>query len=341
MIPKVFIFYFSLVFCATHSSLIAESEFSLGEFQEQILSKQRNRKGDYIRIKLTPIHDIPSRKLLKDMKLMDETAFILFWYSYGYLVKLTTKTTGWSFINAITTEKGQGRAIFKEMKEGFFMHLNKTLLEEMVSTNRNLSAEEKKELLYQAMDLYYSRFHSIWIRIAKPTGTERFDNLRPTFSFLLRVINQTIYDSLNFTFVQIFDNLFNPDDKILYSYKRQFHYLAQILSKDENENRGLRWVANHNNPFFIFTYFYYYDFLPDRKATFLKYIITKDEIRIREFELVLKDFQKMLNYSFKLKNNKLKFAPNFKSPFPPQVMETAELKSIISKIISKLVLFCF
>jgi hypothetical protein len=117
--------------------------------------------------------------------------------------------------------------------------------------------------------------------------------------------------------------------------------LAEILFNDDSECWGLPWLAE-KDPYFILFFFY-----NNRKdlpmlGTFLLDIQNKDEDPSSAFlhvESALK-FDKNLNF-YVNEYHSLVFLPNFKSPFPPELMGVKELKSVISKIISKLVRYCF
>jgi hypothetical protein len=139
-------------------------------------------------------------------------------------------------------------------------------------------------------------------------------------------------------FGKIIGLLDDPSKKdLVYIYKMQFCELVDILMSDVNENWGLWWISNHKNLLFIFTLIYYRRHAPDRLSTFLQTINSNRDIN---FQIVLHQMLKLMRYKFRLKGEELIFEPDFKSPFPPHIMGDDELKSVLSKIISKLLKFC-
>jgi hypothetical protein len=317
MIRKFLILFFVLI--------NGTSQSSLEELEEAILFTHRDN-----------YEKIPAKKFLKDIQLMSDFAFILLWYSYGCHKNLSpSRATGLNFINKVSKKKNRGEIIFGEMRANYEKFLGEKVLKELLLPDSKVSKAKKEELLNDAIALYQGKFRSIWMRIVKP-GSEKFDDLRQMFSLFQMAIEIGIYESLDFVFREIFRN-FNVLDKqkLVYVYKKQFYALSALLSNNLDENWGLRWVANHHNPYFIITYFYYQRYLPDIGYTFLKCFLKYADNRKRDFQTIIE----ILNYKFYLGDQKLKFYPDFKNPFP-HIIGDDELKAIIDKIVSKARILC-
>jgi hypothetical protein len=266
---------------------------------------------------------------------MKDFPFILLWYSYGSHRPLAYKATGCNFFHDIS---GIGESIFRVMKGNYEKYLNEMLLKELLSSD--ITIAEKEELLSDAMALYFGKFRSIWRRIVKP-GSEKFDALEKTFSFYRKAINIGIYGSLELVYKKVYQTLDASNGELLLIYKKLFQSMAKLLSTDEKEGWGLRWLAHREDPYFIVFYFCYLKFSPHLDYTFFKGLKKKGKNREFEFDTAMDVLRKNMKLNFQLKYRKVEFAPDFKSPFPPEIMETDELKSVIATLVSKLLLFCF
>jgi hypothetical protein len=214
-------------------------------------------------------------------------------------------------------------------------YLEEKILKEFLSAK--ITKAEKEALLAKAMSLYHGKFYSIWRRLSLLD----FDKLPLIFSFLQRAINKDIYELLDFAFNESVKKLDKNNIETIYAYKNQFHWLAQFLSIDESENWGFRRISEHSNPRFILCYFMYQRHLPSR-YTIVGDLQDRYESHSDYFNHVLEILREKLDNKFNLKDPKekeLKFDPNFKSPFPPEILATDELQIVLSKIFSKL--FCY
>jgi hypothetical protein len=332
MIASLLFFIIAMVYGDKRSLQSADSNFSIKELEEKIISDLRRNE---LSLSPVPITRFSPKIFLKNIGLMDDCPFVLLWHSYGNRIWHQSRATGRKFLREISKD---GRYIFKEMKDNYEKYLIGTLLKEFLSSNSDVSKEDKVEVLFKAMELYYGKFHSIWVKIVEPRS-ETFDDLKATFSFLYQAIHTSIFDLIESGFEKIMGVLEDPSKKdLLYTYKKQYCELVDILAINDNENWGLRWISNQKNSLLIFTFFYYHRCAPDRNSTFLQNIMKTRKI---DFKIVLDQILKMMNHNFVLKGNELKFEPDFKSPFSPQIMGVDELKSVLSKIISKLLKFCF
>jgi hypothetical protein len=271
---------------------------------------------------------------LIDIEFMDETAFILLWYLYGGPEPLCPRATNWNLIKELNER------MFKTMKENYFRYLSEMVLKELLSTNPENTKDVKEELLLQAISLYQRRFRSIWMRI--PRKTEKFDDLKEIFLIYQKVIDFGIYYSLKYLFKELNANLESTKNNgfLLYSLKQHFYQLALFLSEDENENWGLRWIANQKDPLLILAYFYYLECPPGRFQTFLLEIKRKRQSPRRFFNFGFYFLKRKLKYQLDVVGDKLIFFPDFQNTFPSHIMQSHELETVITKIISKLLNFC-
>jgi hypothetical protein len=332
MIAGLVIFFIFWVTDASKSSQLADLQSPLEELQEQILSIHRDPNKDRVIIVEKRRAARNPKKFLKEMALMGDFPFILYWYSYGNLIFVSD--TDWCLFREITIQKNLEKSIFEAMKVNYSRYLNERVLKDLLSTNPEVSEAEKEELLSDAMALYYGMFRSIWIRLVKP-GSEKFDDLQPTFTFYRKILYLGIYDSLDLIFSEMFRNINNPDDKLLFNYKKQFHMLVGVLSDYEIECGGLKWVADHKDPHFILSFFYYLRFLPTLDYTFIKKLRPTAETRAIDFEIVLGIIRRLMKFKFDLKGRQLIFYKDFKSPFPGDKLGNDAMISTIFKIISK------
>jgi hypothetical protein len=114
---------------------------------------------------------------------------------------------------------------------------------------------------------------------------------------------------------------------------------VQLHATDYCDNGGLRWIADHRNPYFILAYFYYLGYRPNDR-TFLQDIREKNEERWQVFKGVLDNIKVFMKNKFHITRGKLVFDTDFKNPFQTQIMEVEELKKVIHQIVSKLLIFC-
>jgi hypothetical protein len=340
MIAKYFILFISLVYGANQILRITNSTFLLEEVRQKIVRNHRNRKNDHYSLNISYINSVPTKEFLQGINLWEDCPFIIFWYSFGFCVGLSSRATGVNFIHDIT-DQGIGASIFDEMKDNYTRYMRRRLLQDLLAPDSEISKNDKEELLSLAMSLYYERFQSIWARIVRP-GTEKFDNLKPTFSFYERAHILGIYGSLGFSFRKIFRNPDAIDQILYYTYEKQFYYLVEYLSNNRNENWGLRWVSKHKNPYFILCFFHFLEYHPV-SCPFLKKVMEKNDDRKYEFKMILNMFGRRMGFEFDItEDGKLVFPlpKDFKNPFPSSIMEDDELKLVLTKIISKLWHFC-
>jgi hypothetical protein len=339
MIVKKLIFLIVSVYGAIQTLQLVESISSLAELQEHILLLQESGGGGaYSKVDVKLIANIPVAQFFKDMMSMEECSFTLFWYSYGRSICVPSKSTGWKFFQKISLKKDLGTFIFGDMKKHFKDYMNQWLLKELLSVE---SKANKEELLADAMALYYGKFKSIWPKLVD-SKFEMFDYLQHTFFFYQKVINLGIYGTLEFLFEQIFKDLGDPLEKdLVFFYKEKFRILAVLLLKGDNEIWGLRWIADHRNPYLMLSFFYFLEYYPTFGFNFLSQIKEKNLNRKSKFWDVIRVLKYRMNFNLDFSNGKLKFAPNFKSPFQSQLIGNDELKGILSRIISKLLIFCF
>jgi hypothetical protein len=310
-------------------------ESSLKEIQEHILLNFRNQTGKLFSIAVGPsLNDIPPRTCLIDMTFMDETAFILFWYSYGSFEKNCPKATGWNLIKELNEK------MFDKMKENYVNYMKEVVLKELLSTHPENTREAKEDLLFRAISLYQERFRSIWARIPGKTG--KFDDLKTTFLIYQKVIDFGIHYSLEYLFKQINANLENTENNglLLYSLKMHFYDLAVFLSNDENQDCGFRWIASQRDPLLILGYFYYLSHPPGRDSTFILEIKQRKKDPRTCLSYALSFLRKKLKYQVSIVDDKVLFRNDFLNPFPAHIIQTNELKAITTKIISKLFKLC-
>jgi hypothetical protein len=334
IIVILFIPYIYLVQSSNQSKHSFDLNFPIKVYQETILQFYRNRKERNFTININVADAISPKILLVDMRFMDETAFILMWTSYGHAQTFSTKATGWNLIKEFNEK------MFDKMKENYVEYMSDMVLKELLSTHPENTRDAKEDLLFQAISLYQERFRSIWARIPEKTG--KFDDLKETFLIYQIVLDFGIHNSLEYLFNGIIANLENTknDGFLLYSLKRHFYQLAVILSEDENENCGLRWIAGQKDSLLILSYFYYLSCPPGRDSTFILDIKQKKKDPRTFLSFALDFLRKKLNYQFSIVDDKVSFHDDFMNPFPAHIMQTDELKTVTTKIISKLLNFC-
>jgi hypothetical protein len=341
MIAVLFILYLVLVYGAKSPNQSNNSKLWLEDFEHQVLSTHKNRDRDGITIDIKPILKIPPKKLLADMESMDDCAFILLWSSYGSVFGVSSRATGCLFIKELPRGKRPYlNDTFYSMKNNYIIYLKEVLFKEFLRPDAEISKQEKEELLFLARNLYRGKFQSIWMRIVTPKS-EYFDNLKDTFTFYQRVITLGAYGFLEYIFNEIWvflDNL--KKDQMVIEYRKQFHRVAVLLSKNESENWGLRWIDTHNNPYLILSYFMYQSAPPDPYFSFVKKIRRDKEYRKVIFQKVLEIMREKFDDKFSLRDEKVIFDRDFKCPFAPKIMKEDELKRILSSIVSKLHKFC-
>jgi hypothetical protein len=319
----------------------ADSNLTLEELEEKIVSNYEKRTEDWIDINDNLIESFPAKKLVHFVNSMDDYPFIIFWYSYGYRRILPSRASGRRFLHAITKEKGLGNSIYKKMFENFLLYIDGKLLDELLSTDPNITKADKEKLVSDTMELYYGKFHSIWRRIVKP-GTDEFENLTPTFSYYLRLINFDIYGSLDVMFKQISKSLLDGSSKEFILYQKElFSRLVKFLFNDDKASWGLPWLVDYD-PYFILFFFHVQSYKQTLENTFLQDIQKKDDNRKWAFMSFLNTLKKEKKLKFNIDEDtfELIFSSDFKSPFP-QIMGDEELKSVITKIKTKLIAFCF
>jgi hypothetical protein len=317
---------------ASKSSQLNDLKSPLEELQEKILSIHRNRSEYWIDIGENPIAARTPKKFLKEIALMDDFPFILYWASYGNLLFVADRT-GWCLFREITIKKNLKKFIFEAMKDNYKRYLNERVFKDLLSTSPEISEAEKEELLSDAITLYYGKFRSIWLRYVKHRS-EKFDDLQPTFTFFRKILYLGIFRSLDLIFSEMLRNLNNPDDKLLFYYKEKFHMLAGVLSTNEIEGGGLRWVADHKDTRFLLAYFFYQRYLPTRDYTFIKNVRQSAKIRKQNFETVLFIIRRQMKLKFDLNGRQLIFYKDFKCPYPDYILDYDTMISTIFKIIS-------
>jgi hypothetical protein len=330
MFPKLFILYISLVYTAKRSYQSVDQKISLQDLQEKILLDQRNQECSSPNFNFKSIKYIPPQELLRDMELMNETAFIILWSSFG------NYRYTWSKVN-LFKELNEER--FEIMKGNYELYLGEVVLGMLLSANPEDSKDVKEGLLFQAISLYQGRFRSIWMRIAGKT--KKFDDLKEAFLIYQRVIDLGIYNVLEYLFKKIVKHLeMEPNNyDLIYFYKVHFHNFLSFLTVDEKENFGLKWVAEKTDPYLILAYFAYQDSRPGHHNTFIWEIKCRKIDPWWNFNIAFRLLRKKAKDQFDLINGVLKFNNDFKSPFP-LIINDNELVSIIRKIISKLISFC-
>jgi hypothetical protein len=330
MFPKLFILYISLACIAKRSYQSADLKLSLEDLQEKILLDHRDQKCFSSNFTVTSIKYIPPKELLKNMESMNENAFIILWSSYEKY------RFSWPKVNLI---KELNEKRFVIMIENYESYLGEIVLKELLSTNSKDSKDVKEGLLFQAMSLYQGRFRSIWMRIAGKT--KRFDDLKLTFLVCQKVIDFGIYNVLEYLFGMIVKYLEKEPKnyELIYSYKIHFRELLDLLSADEKENFGLKWVADQIDPYLIIAYFFYQKYPLSFHSTFIQKIKCRKEDPLYTFDVVLGVLKEKVKHQFDVIEGELTFNPDFKSPFP-HIIEDDELVMIIRKIISKLMKFC-
>jgi hypothetical protein len=337
MIVKQFIFYFILVLGASQSRQSDDPKTLLMAFQEQILSDQRNRVENSYKIDIDPIADISPLNLLKEMEFMDDCAFILFWKSGGSITGLPSKATGCRFIRDVANDRFKPIfSVFDMMKSNYKKYLEKKVLKELLS---QISKAEKEELLFNATSLYNGKFRSIWMRTM---GSEngKFDYLHEIFSFFKNAISLGVYGLLEEKFNELVKYYNGPKrDDPPYLKAKQFELLIGFLSTEKNENLGFRWVANHSDPLFTLSYFYFQEKI--LYGSLFRAIRFKREERRDAFRAVRRIIKNMMNNEFSEADGQVWFNSFFHNPLAPTIMGDDELKECISKIISKLYNFCF
>jgi hypothetical protein len=334
MIEKLFMLYIMLVSGSHQPFQIPESS---SELQKQILSLYLNRESDVFDLSSIPL--IPCEpKFFSEMNLLDDFLFILFWNSYGYIVVVpNSRATGWKFINDIKNQ-GLGSSKFKTIRTNYEAYLYNEVLKKILSNEKRISKNEMEKLLLEAMNLYHGKFRSIWRELVEP-GPEKFDEMRTLFLNFQQTIDLGIQRSLEELFNKIKRNADgqNNNNDLLYPCIKHFCELVKILSNDERECWGLRWISEHKDPFFILSYFYFHRF--HYKVSFFRDIRFKIKSRKHYFETVFNVIRKRVNFKFIIEGNKLIFSSSFRSPFPYNVMGAKELKAIITKIVSKIIIF--
>jgi hypothetical protein len=337
MICKYFVFFIAIVYGTTQPLQSSDSKSLLEKMQEQIISHYLNQASKSFELTEDLIVPITSKKFLQTMNQMDDNSFIIFWDSYRVEKSVASKVTGRNLIKEVIGQKGFGK-LFENMKKIFEYFMYKRLVKQFAFPVPEIS-DDNEELLLEAMTLYHGKFRSIWMRMAEP-GSEKFDDLSPMFANIRQTINLGIHGSLDYVFGEILRNLNRPENKeLVFNYKKHFAGLVDLLSTEKKENFGLRWVADHEDPFFILSYFYYQKYIPNPTNTILWYIINKDQTQTLDFYNVFLPLRVMTNHEINLKNRRLIFEPGFKSPFPPNIMGDEEFKIIIIKIVSKLWIF--
>jgi hypothetical protein len=328
-------FLFAFAHCANPSFMT-----TLEELQATSLQLLKSRKSDEITIDISVVEKASCKDILTGMASMDDFFFILFWYSYGQKVYLFINYTGCRFIKKLSKKHDRGGPVLFGMKNNFEKFLKEKLLKELLAPTIEISIEDKELLLSEAMALYYGKFQSIWMRIARPC-CEKFDSLNQTFSEFRKVISVGIYGSLNHAFGDITRNLDNPEKvESVYSSKKHFSALAKLLASDEKENWGWRWISEQENPYFIISFFAFQEFIPAPNYSFLSIIREDKEKRWWAFEHLLEILKKRVNFKFIQEEKKLKFDLNFRNPIPSHIITDEEMKMIISKIVLKLFNFC-
>jgi hypothetical protein len=326
-------FFIALVYSSTQSLQPAVSKFSLEELEEKIISEPKLVVKSKVFIDNSKLLEVPPKTILNELRLMNDYPFILLWYSYGSNKALAYRAMGCGFFNDIFTV---GESIFRAMKGNYEKYMTEMLLKEFLSFS--ITKVDKENLLFDAVALYYGKFRSIWRKLVKP-GSEKFDGLEGTFSFYRKAIDIGIYGSLELVYKKI-QTVCSSDAELRLAYKKLFQRIAKLLSSNENECWGLRWLAGQEDQNFIIFYFYYLKYSPQLYYTYFVYK-QRDKSLEFEFDTAMDVLKKSMNLNFELKNRQLIFAPDFKNPFPPEIMGTEELKSVISTIVSKLLLFCF
>jgi hypothetical protein len=310
------------------------------ELQDQILLHYLNRESNWFALDIASNPSITcGPKFFSDMNLLDDFLFILFWDSYGYTQYLPSRATGWDFIIEITNQ-GRGNSKFEGMKRNYETYLYEVVLKKILSKEQKISENEMEKLLLEAMNLYHGKFRSVWRKLVKP-GSKKFDYMRPLFLNFYQTNNLGIHCSLEAVFNKINRIVKDPNvnNDLLYPYLKHFCELVKIISNDEDECFGLRWIADHKDPFFILSYFFYHRYYYDIKRPFFKDIRHNSNSRKRYFEMVFSAIRRIFNFNLLIDGNNLIFSPSFKSPFSNNVMGTEELKPIITQIVSKIIIF--
>jgi hypothetical protein len=200
--------------------------------------------------------------------------------------------------------------IFRKMKKNFIRYLNERVLKELLSCDPKISKAEKIKLLLQVMSLYWGKFRSIWARIVKP-GKIKFKNMNQIFFDFQKMISLGIYGSLEYVFDEIILNFRKTtNNNLLISYRNCYITLVEILSNDENENWGLRWIAGHTDPHFILAYFYYQRYFDNIGNRFLGVTSCKLRELKKEFLNVIYFIGEKMNFQFDLghKGKEVEFA---------------------------------
>jgi hypothetical protein len=330
MIGKYLVVFIVIVYGALQSS-------DLEKMQEQILSEYLNKTAKSFEFMNELIGPNTSRKFLQNMNQMDDIHFIIFWVLNKGYRSGASKVRGRNLLKQIIERRGFGK-LFEDMKKNFEHFMYNRLVKQFVFPVSEIS-DDNEELLLDAMTLYHGKFHSIWMRMAEPSS-EKFDDLSLMFANIRLTISLGIHGSLDYSFGEIMRNLNHPEkNEWVFNHKKHFAGLVNLLSREENENLGLRWVAGHEDPLFILSYYYYQVFDPHPTKTILWYIINKDQSQAVDFDAVIWTLKVMTRHEIKLEKGKLIFLPGFKSPFPPNIIGDEDFKIVIDKIVSKLLIF--
>jgi hypothetical protein len=314
-----------------------DSNLTLQKLEEKIISNYEKRKKESYEIDANLVESFPAKELLNFMSEMDDYPFIIFWYSFGWKRRLPTTASGHRFIDAITKKIGLGVTIYKKMIENYLLYLDGKLLDELLSTDPKMTKADKRQLVSDAMTLYCGKFNSIRRRIVK-SPAEKFDDLKPNFSYYSQLVNFGIYRSLDLMFKGILESLFDGSIKEVPLYQSDLFYrLVKFLSNDAKECWGLPWLAE-KDPKFILYFYIILRYKPNLERL--------EDLKDENLWYGLWDFleeltnpeKKNLKFHVDDKTHVLTFASDFKSPFP-QMMGDEELKSVITKITTKIIEF--
>jgi hypothetical protein len=330
MYANFFLFFIALVYGSNQVFHADTAKEMLEELEWSILSFPKRGK---IEVNISSMLALSTKNFFKTVQLMYDYTYILFWYSYGHRMDLPTKATWLNFIKEIK-RFGYGGHIFMVLKENFVKYMDEKLLADLLISNPDISETDKENLLLDAMTLYQYKFRSIWLKLG---NSGKFDDLKPKFSYYRKLLCLGIYDSLDVAFNKMVRNF----EKSTLLDRRNFHLLVRLLTNDRNENWGLRWVANHSDPYFILKFFLSRENYSVLFFPLLENLYYENNDRKSDFDKAFAVLRRMLDCKVNLKDNEPIFESDFKNPFPSHIMGDNELKLVISQIVVKLKNFCF